>query len=115
MCGAFIYGCFLLESINAIDFPLNAKIAQFSFNCRFGCKGLVWEVSCFLSLQINHLSLAVLGRLDLPSWHFTPLMLGTEASKHIRNLYVGVIGEGKSFFFPHPDFNGQVRGFIMSS
>lgn len=34
---------FLFDSINDIDFPLNAKIAQFSFNCGLGFKGCLLE------------------------------------------------------------------------
>lgn len=49
------------DSINAIDFTLNAKIAQFSFNCGSDCQGCLSEAGCSVFLLINHLLLMIMG------------------------------------------------------
>lgn len=74
----------LLDSIDAIDFPLNAKIAQFSFNCGSGCEGCLLEASCSIFPLVNHLLLMTIGWLGLPWLAFPPLGQHTEVCELAR-------------------------------
>jgi hypothetical protein len=74
---------FSFDSINVIDSPLNAKIVQFSFNCRSGTKGWLWEAVLFF-LQINYLVLMNTGWAGPPLLVFPPSMLGTIACEPVE-------------------------------